>query len=76
LKVKSSRVASNTRNLLSGKLAKAWMESALDKLHPLHGESLGPVLQDGGLPLEGIARVLGGDEWVDLAKTHLLTEGE
>jgi len=41
LKVKSTRIASNTRNLLSGKLAKAWMESALDKLHPLHGESLG-----------------------------------
>jgi len=76
LKVKSSRVASNARNLLSGKLARAWMESALDKLHPLHGESLGPVLQDGGLPVEGIARVLGGDEWVDLAKTHLLTDGE
>ncbi len=77
LKVKSPRVASNTRNLLSGKLAKAWMESALDKLHPLHGESLGPVLQDGGLPVEGgIARALGGDEWVELAKTHLLTDGE
>ena len=76
MKVKSSRVGSNTRNLLSGKLARAWMESALDNLHPLHGESLGPVLQDGGLPLEGIARVLGGDEWVDMAKTHLLTEGE
>jgi len=26
--------------------------------------------------VEGIARVLGGDEWVDLAKSHLLTEGE
>jgi hypothetical protein len=52
------------------------MESALDKLHPLHGESLGPVLQDGGLPVEGIARILGGDQWVDLAKTHLLTVGE
>lgn len=76
LKVKSSRVPSNTRNLLSGKLARAWMENALDNLHPLHGESLGTVLQDGGLPVEGIARVLGGAEWVDLAKTHLLTDGE
>ena len=76
LKVKSTRIAANTRNLLSGKLARAWMESALDKLHPLHGESLGPVLQDGGLPVEGIARVLGGDQWVDLAKTHLLTDRE
>jgi hypothetical protein len=76
LKVKSSKVASNTRNLLSGKLARAWMENALDKLHPLHGETIGPVLQDGGLPVEGIARVLGGAEWVELAKTHLLTDGE
>jgi len=76
LKVKSSGIASNTRNLLSGKLARAWMENTLDKLHPIHGDSLGPVLQDGGLPVEGIARILGGDQWVDLAKTHLLTEGE
>ncbi len=76
LKVKSARIASNTRNLLSGNLARAWMESALDKLHPLHGESLGPVLQDGGLPIDGIARILGGDDWVELAKTHLLTDGE
>ena len=76
LKVKSSKVASNTRNLLSGNLARAWMENALDNLHPLPGESVGPVLQDGGLPVDGIARVLGGAEWVDLAKTHLLTDGE
>ena len=73
--MKSSRTASNSRNLPSGNLARAWMENAPDKLHPLHGESLGPVLQDGGLPVDGIARILGGDEWVDLAKTHLLTEG-
>jgi Glycine cleavage system H protein (lipoate-binding) len=75
-KVRSPRIAADIRNLLSGKLARAWMENALDNLHSLHGESLGPVLQDGGLPLEGIARVLGGDQWVDLAKTHLLTDGE
>ena len=76
LKVKSSKVALNTRNLLSGKLARAWMENSLDNLHPLHGESLGPVLQDGGLPVDGIARALGGEEWADLAKTHLLTDKE
>jgi len=75
-KVRSPRIAADIRNLLSGKLARAWMENALDNLHPLHGESVGPVLQDGGLPVDGIARVLGGAEWVDLAKTHLLTDGE
>jgi glycine cleavage system H lipoate-binding protein len=76
LKVKSTRIAANTRNLLSGKLARAWMENALDNLQPIRHENLGPVLQDGGLPLEGIARVLGGGQWAELAKTHLLTDGD
>lgn len=76
LKVKSDRIAADIRNLLSGKVARAWMETSLENLHPIRHEALGPVLQDGGLPLEGIARVLGGDQWVDLAKTHLLTDGE
>jgi len=76
LKVKTPRIAANTRNLLSGKLARAWMENALDNLHPVRHEGLGPVMQDGGLPMEGLARVLGGEKWQDLAKEHLLTDGE
>ena len=52
------------------------METSLENLHPVRHEALGPVMQDGGLPLEGIARVLGGDEWAELAKAHLLTDGE
>ena len=76
LKVKSDRIAADTRNLLSGKVARAWMETSLENLHPTRHEGLGPVLQDGGLPLEGIAQVLGGDQWADLAKTHLLTDVE
>jgi len=63
LKVKSDRLAVDTRNLLSGKLARDWMETSLENLHPIRHEALGPVLQDGGLPVEGIARVLGGDQW-------------
>jgi glycine cleavage system H lipoate-binding protein len=76
LKVKSDRIAADTRNLLSGKVARAWMETSLENLHPIRHEALGPVLQDGGLPVDGIARVLGGDQWADLAKTHLLTDVE
>jgi glycine cleavage system H lipoate-binding protein len=74
LKVKSPRMHADTHNLLSGKVARAWMENALDQLQPLHPESPGPVLADGGLPVEGLARILGGEKWQDLAKTHLLTE--
>ena len=74
LKVKSDRIAADTRNLLSGKVAKAWMETSLENLHPIRHEAVGPVMQDGGLPLDGIARILGGDQWADLAKAHLLTD--
>ncbi|OGP78747.1 MAG: hypothetical protein A2Z13_04930 [Deltaproteobacteria bacterium RBG_16_64_85] len=76
LKVKSPRITADTKNLLSGKLARAWMENALEKLHPIGPENVGPVLADGGFPVEGIARALGGDKWADLARAHLLTEGE
>lgn len=76
LKVRSPRIAADTKNLLSGKLARAWMENALEKLRPIEHESLGPVLADGGLPIEGIARALGGEKWAELARTHLLTEEE
>ena len=76
LKVKSDRIAADTRNLLSGKVAMAWMENALENLHPIQHETLGPVMQDGGLPIDGIAKVLGGERWEELARTHLLTDGE
>ena len=76
LKVKSSRLAADTRNLLSGKVARAWMENALEKLQPTPHENLGLVLQDGGFPMEGLARILGGERWQELAKRHLLTEAE
>ncbi len=76
LKVKSFRIPADTKNLLSGKLARAWMENALEKLHPIGPENMGPVLADGGAPIEGIARALGGEKWLELAKTHLLTDGE
>jgi len=73
LKVKDPAIASDTHNLLSGKVARAWMENALEKLSPIPHTSLGMVLQDGGLPVEGIARVIGGERWEELARECLLT---
>jgi glycine cleavage system H protein len=73
LRLRSSRVAADTRNLLSGRLAKAWMENALEKLQPVHDRYLGHVLPDGGLPVEGIARAVAGEHWHELAKSNLLT---
>jgi len=73
LKVKSPRMVADSRNLVTGKVARAWMESSLEKLQPLHPE-MGALLQDGGAPVEGLARILGGASWQELAKTHLLTD--
>jgi glycine cleavage system H lipoate-binding protein len=74
LKVKDPAIVSDAHNLLSGKVARAWMESALERLNPIPHTSLGMVLQDGGLPVEGIARVIGGEKWQELARACLLTE--
>lgn len=76
LRVKSGRIAKDTKNLLSGNLARAWMEDALDRLKPANPENLGPVLADGGMPIDGIARAIGGEQWDELARKHLLTEEE
>ena len=73
LKVKSSHLGAETKNLLSGKIAMAWMENALEKLQPLHAENAGMALADGGMPIEGLARILGGRDWQEVAKQHLLT---
>lgn len=75
-RVRANRINADTKNLLSGKLARAWMRNALENLQPVHMENVGPVLADGGTPIEGIAKALGGEQWDEMAKKHLLTSGE
>jgi glycine cleavage system H protein len=76
LKVRSPKLAANARNLLSGRLARRWMEDTLEGLRPAPPASVGPVLPDGGLPVEGLARIIGGEAWSDLARIHFLTDRE
>jgi glycine cleavage system H protein len=74
--VESDRISRDTRHLLSGKVARTWMEHSLARLFPVQDEALGPVMQDGGLPVDGIAKALGGDRWEWLAMEHLLVNSE
>lgn len=81
LKVRPTRLASNRKNLLSGNLARKWVEEALHGLRVGSGGDLGPLYQDGGLPIQdggvpvtGIARALAGDRWEELARRHFLAE--
>ena len=74
MKVRAASPKTALKNLLPGKLARAWMDETVGQLNGLmHGE-LGPVLQDGGVPVSGFARQLAGEEWPEIAAVFLLTE--
>lgn len=74
LKVQLSRMKPNLRNLLSGKLAVAWMENTVRSLRQKMTGELGMVMQDGGLPVSGFARVISPDKWDEIAAEFLLTK--
>jgi glycine cleavage system H protein len=73
LKVRTSELGRNLSNLLSGSLARRFMEDARERLqHQLMALS-GSVLADGGEPVADFARHLPDEDWRHLVKEHLLT---
>lgn len=62
-------------NLLPARLARSWMEEASEKLSAAFAAELGPVLQDGGVPVPGFARQISPDRWHEVAAELLLTAG-
>jgi len=73
LKVESPKVTSNLKNLLSGDLARRWMEGVREGLLARMNYSLGAVSQDGGVPVDGIARNLDRERWDSIVKEFFLT---
>lgn len=73
LEVKPKHPEATDVNLLSGNLAHAWMDDAAAALSRMMGPTLGPVLQDGGIPVSGFARELAGENWPALARDLLAT---
>lgn len=73
LEVKPKHPEATDVNLLDGTLARAWMDEAAGKLSLMMGPTLGPVLQDGGIPVSGFARELAGEDWPRLARELLAT---
>lgn len=73
LAVRPSRPANPMKNLLSGKLARAWMDESFGEVSHRLLPQLGAVLQDGGEPVEGFVRVLEPERWPALAAEALLT---
>ena len=72
-KVKPSRLAANLRQLHGVAAARRMLEDASEALLRRMDPALGQVLQDGGAPVEGIARALDGEDWEALAREHFLT---
>jgi len=77
MRVKASQPDAVLKNLLPWRLAKAWMEDAADRLSaamsPPLGVELGRVLQDGGIPVSGLARQIDPEHWDRLVAELLLT---
>jgi glycine cleavage system H protein len=73
VKVRPQRFESDRTSLLQGGAAASWMDSMESKLRGRMSPSLGLLLQDGGIPVSGLARVLAGERWNELAREFLLS---
>lgn len=71
--VKPDNKRATVKNLLSGRLAAAWMDKTAEALRDRIGGELGAVYQDGGIPITGIAKALSPDAWDRIASEFLLT---
>lgn len=61
------------KNLLPQSLAAAWAERDFGRVLGKMGGDLGVVLQDGGMPVSGIARQLSPEHWPEIAAEMLMT---
>jgi glycine cleavage system H lipoate-binding protein len=69
-------LAANLRNLLSGRMARRWIEETRDQLELRLMALSGSVLQDGGEPARDFARHLDTEDWKVLIESFLLTKAE
>jgi glycine cleavage system H lipoate-binding protein len=72
LKVKPDDFERESKGLLSGNLARKWMEEVTDQLRLKMSPELGTVMQDGGMPLPGMAKNINAEEWDQLLKEFFL----
>lgn len=73
LKIKPERLAANLKTLIVNGTERRWMELAVDTLRVRVSPDLDLVYQDGGVPVDGIARSLDPQTWDELARQFFLT---
>jgi glycine cleavage system H protein len=72
-RVRVSRAPQALRELMSGRAARAWMDRVSAELMTAHTAELGVVCQDGGMPVQGLARAIDEEHWDDVARRFLLS---
>jgi len=74
LKVKAPRLSPNLKNLISGDLARDWIRGSMERLSAMTSPEMGmATLQDGGMPIDGMARSLNSEGWDEIAREFFLT---
>ena len=71
MKVQVPRGGQSLGDLFSGASARKWIAEVSDELTAAMGPQLGTVMQDGGVPVHGIARSLDEAHWDDVARRFL-----
>ena len=72
-RVRPAKLAANLHQLLDGAPARHFLEAAGEALSMRLSPELGRVLQDGGVPIHGIARAMAGDGWDAIARRFFMT---
>jgi glycine cleavage system H lipoate-binding protein len=72
LKVKPENFERERKGLLSGALARKWMEEVVGNLRSKMSPEVGAVMQDGGVPVSGMAKNINAEEWDLLLKEFFL----
>jgi glycine cleavage system H protein len=74
LTVRAPRMRANLKQLLDGAVARRWMEESCVGLRRMMSPALEQLCEDGGVPVEGMARSLDPSRWDEVARRFLLTE--
>lgn len=73
LRVEGPSVDRTARGLLRGKVARQWLADATDALRLRMSPDLGLALQDGGVPVNGLAQAIDPERWDEIARELLLS---
>jgi len=70
-RVRVANRKASLNNLINAEEANHWMDGLAQQVLTAITGSTAPVLQDGGEPIAGFAKEIGGENWQNLIRSHL-----